>query len=228
MHIAAPKYADTTQPNGGRAPAHRLVLWPIAHCKGVGLYRQVAHDRKDFDRKPVSGGMSQSREAKFDALVSAHASDLYRYALWLSRHRELAEDLVQETCMRAWKGLDQLRDPRTAKSWLFTILRHENARHHERVQPDWADDVDVGELPARIQFDTSTEAFAVRQAVARLSAEYREPLALQILGGFSCEEIAGMLDISRAAVMTRLFRARQQLRRMLQHKESNWLGQEGR
>jgi RNA polymerase sigma-70 factor (ECF subfamily) len=59
------------------------------------------------------------------------------------------------------------------------------------------------------------EDAVLRAAIAKLDAKYREPLVLQVLGGFSCEEIARQLDISEAAVMTQVFRARQKLRSLL-------------
>ena len=60
-------------------------------------------------------------------------------------------------------------------------------------------------------YDTSIEAVMLRWAVAELPQAYREPLLLQVVGGYSCHEIAELLDISTGAVFTRLFRARQRL-----------------
>ena len=152
--------------------------------------------------------------SSFEKLVNEFSPDLYRYALWSCGDRATAEDLVQETYMRAWRSIDSLRNVNTAKVWLFTILRRENARLHERQRPDTGQ-IDTSQLEDIQQYDTSTEAFVLRRALARLSAEYREPLVLQVLGGFSCEEIAEMLDISASAVMTRVFRARKTLRESL-------------
>jgi RNA polymerase sigma-70 factor (ECF subfamily) len=157
-----------------------------------------------------------SRKTRFEALVEGYSTDLYRYAFWLCRSREQAEDLVQETYTRVWKSLDDLRDPQAAKSWLFTIVRREHARQYERYQPDLTD-LDPDEMGTRgdHDYDHSTEAFALRRALDALAEEYREPLVLQVLGGFSCDEIAAQMGLSRGAVMTRLFRARKQLRAML-------------
>ena len=73
-------------------------------------------------------------------------------------------------------------------------------------------------------YDDSAEAFALRNALKRLPEDYREPLEMQVLGGFSCDEIAGMLDISSSAVMTRLFRARKKMRQLLGHENAPQLG----
>jgi RNA polymerase sigma-70 factor (ECF subfamily) len=161
-----------------------------------------------------------SKQRQFEALVGAYAADLYRYAFWLCRQHELAEDLVQETFMRAWKSLASLQDYTVAKSWLITILRRENARHHERRQLDVTSlDDDVME---RIASETAdpTDLILLRQAMANLALEYREPLLLQVIGGFSCDEIAAELGIKPGAVMTRLFRARQKLHASFENNET--------
>ena len=67
-----------------------------------------------------------AKQAKFTALVNAHAADLYRYAFWLCRDRHLADDLVQETFARAWRAFASLRDPDAAGRWLITTLRGVN------------------------------------------------------------------------------------------------------
>ncbi len=153
-----------------------------------------------------------SRQRQFEALVRAYATDLYRYAFWLCRQHEQAEDLVQEAFMRAWKSLDSLQDYTAAKSWLVTILRRENARQFERRQPELTPlDNDVADQLIAESTDAA-ELVQLRQAIANLPLDYREPLMLQVLGGFSCDEIATELGIKTGAVMTRLFRARQRLR----------------
>lgn len=155
------------------------------------------------------------KEARFTALVNALSGDLYRYAFWLCRHREHAEDLVQETFARAWRAIEDLRDDRAARAWLLVTLRREHARYYERERPVMTD-IDPDTMPAlRRDFDGSTEAWVLRRELARLSIDYSEPLILQVLGGYSGEEIAEMLNLTPAAVTTRLFRARQQLRRAL-------------
>ena len=77
-----------------------------------------------------------SRQRQFDALVRAHTGDLFRYAYWLCGDEALAQDLAQETFLRAWRSLDTLRDTAAAKAWLITILRREHARLYERKQFD--------------------------------------------------------------------------------------------
>jgi RNA polymerase sigma-70 factor, ECF subfamily len=157
-----------------------------------------------------------STETRFESMVQAYSTDLFRYAYWLCRSRHLAEDLVQETFLRAWRFLDSLKDEAKAKSWLITTLRREHARHYEKARPELTD-VDLDTLPAadnpgRMDHDNA----AVHDAIGQLDDAYREPLVLQVLWGYSGEEIAELLDMPRASVNTRLFRARQQLRKILE------------
>lgn len=163
-----------------------------------------------------------SKQRQFDALVRGYSADLYRYAYWLCGEEALARDLVQETLLRAWKSLDSLRETAAAKAWLITILRREHARLYERKTPQFVDvdDMEVADSSEARSPDASGEEALIRAAMRRLDAKYREPLVMQVLGGFSCDEIARELNISSAAVMTQLFRARQKLKAMLNGKNS--------
>jgi len=154
-------------------------------------------------------------EQGFDELVATYGKDLQRYALWLSGDRHIAEDLVQETLLRAWKSLNKLQNQKAAKGWLLTILRRENARRFERYQPRQSS-ISTEELSDKqIEYDTSTEAFVLRQALDALADDYRAPLLLQVVHGYSQKEIAEQLGLTSAGVGTRLFRARQKLRQTL-------------
>ncbi len=157
-----------------------------------------------------------ARKRRFDELVSAWHSDMYRYAVWLSRDPSLAEDVVQEALIRAWKSLDALREEDAAKQWLLTIVRRENARHFERKR---LQTVDIDELtPAQSALlgeEDDTERDDIRAAIFALPDDYREPLVLQVLMGYSTDEIAGSMGITQGAVLTRLHRARHKLKAQL-------------
>jgi len=86
-----------------------------------------------------------SKQRQFDALVRTLSGDLYRYAYWLCRDNALAQDLLQETFLRAWRSIDSLRESDAAKAWLVTILRREHARLYERKTPQVSDisEIDV-------------------------------------------------------------------------------------
>ena len=157
-----------------------------------------------------------SRQAKFNQLAETYGIDLYRYAMWICGNDALAKDLVQETFLRAWKAMDKLKDPKAVKSWLITILRREYARTFERKVPKFTD-VDKVVVPedSELEPEDRTEIKMLRQSILELAPKYREPLLMQVVLGYSCQEISEALDISKSAVMTQLFRAREQLKSKL-------------
>ncbi len=160
------------------------------------------------------------KQSRYKSLVEAYSSWLFRYAYWISGEKAAAEDLVQETFLRAWRFLDSLKDEAAAKSWLTTILRRENARKYEKKSFDFYD-VEVDSLASQHEdFDTRPEVIALRVAMKKLPLKYREPLILQVLEGYTLDEIAGLFGIPRNTVATRLHRARQKLRNHLEGDEN--------
>ena len=157
------------------------------------------------------------RHAAFNQLAEAYGTDLYRYAMWICGNDALAKDLVQETFLRAWKALESLQDVKAAKSWLITILRREYARTFERKVPQFTDfeAIDVAD-ERELEPDDQAEIGKLREGILQLAPKYREPLLLQVVIGLSCEEIAEQLGVSKNAVMTQLYRAREQLKERLQ------------
>jgi RNA polymerase sigma-70 factor (ECF subfamily) len=147
---------------------------------------------------------------RFEDAVREHADDLFRFAFWLARDRALAEDVVQEALLRGWRAFPRLRDRTAAKAWLFAIVRNEFRR--ARGASVAAERLDGTDLADERQDFAGLE---MREALHALPESYAEPLALQVLGGFDCAEIARMLGTTEGAVMTRLTRARQALRRLV-------------
>ncbi|WP_299014947.1 sigma-70 family RNA polymerase sigma factor [uncultured Photobacterium sp.] len=183
---------------------------------------------KQFFRKKKSDtsvSVDMNKQRRYEALVRAWHRDLYRYAYWLCHDPHIAEDVVQETCLRAWRSLDSLQDDKAAKSWLITILRRENARRFERKQLDLVniDDYAVSDTNHQ-DSEMDIEHQILHKQIMKLSPEYREPLVLQVMAGFSGEEIAEILGLNRNTVMTRLFRARNQLKEQIE-KQSDRRGQ---
>ena len=165
--------------------------------------------------RPETGG-EQTDTARFNALVTTEMKPLYRYARWLTGNAAVAEDLVQETLLRAWRAFGQLKESTSAKGWLLTILRRENARRFERkrlVESQLPVEAIPDDVPT---YDTSTEAFALRRALEVLPESYREPLLMQVLFGFSQKEIAAQLGITVGGAGARLFRARTKMRELLE------------
>ncbi len=155
------------------------------------------------------------RRARFEALCQSLRPDLLRFAFWLCRDRALAEDVVQESMLRAWKAQDSLLNEAAAKPWFLTIIRREFARTFERKRLDSVniDELIKAEEPS-LAAAGQDEVAEMRAAIFKLPDEYREPLVLQVLMGLSTVEIAHELSLSQPAVLTRLFRARNQLRAM--------------
>jgi len=126
----------------------------------------ITFDTQPFDSptQPVEA----DRQTRFNQVVAIHLDDLYRYGYWLVGNRSIAEDLVQDTMLRAWRALDKLENPKAAKGWLITILRRENARRFERIRPQVSEQP-TDTLPDKHRdYDTSTEAFVLRQAIEEL------------------------------------------------------------
>ena len=157
------------------------------------------------------------RRQRFDKYVGVYHQDMYRYAAWLSRDKSIAEDVVQEALLRAWKSLDALREDTSAKQWLLTIVRRENARYFERKR---LETVDIDNLTASqaalLAEQPNEELDDMRQAIYELDDDYREPLVLQVLMGYSTNEIAGQMGLKQGAVLTRLHRARAKLKEQME------------
>jgi RNA polymerase sigma-70 factor, ECF subfamily len=170
---------------------------------------------KEKQGEPVIKGTG-ARRKYYEALVNDYYNDIFRYAYWLSKDQSVAEDLVQETFLRAWRSIDSLENEAAAKSWLFTILRRENARLYEKYRPelDDIDEIEISDEEKRQPVDDMERELLYR-AMQRLDPDYREPLMLQVVGGFSGEEIASILNLNNNTVMTRLFRARNKLKQDL-------------
>ncbi len=170
--------------------------------------------RAHSDPVMIESGRGEATEEQLAQLLESFRPDLLSFAFWLARDRSIAEDVVQETMLRAWRSRSELRDSNAVRPWLLTIVRRENARLHERKR---LPTVDLDELIASQDIalafkDSDPEIADLRRAILAVPAEYREPMVLQVLGGFSPGEIARELGLTVPAVLTRLFRARNKLR----------------
>jgi RNA polymerase sigma-70 factor, ECF subfamily len=151
---------------------------------------------------------------------------LYGYAMAITRNRADAEDLVQETYVRAIRGKESLRAGSNVKSWLFTILRniHLNQLRKQRTSPRVLE-IDADENSANIVVETSedplaryvrkTERERLTEAIEQLPPEFREIVVLREFEDLSYLEIAAILDCPVGTVMSRLARARSRLRTLL-------------
>lgn len=155
-------------------------------------------------------------ESAFARLCAELRPDLFRFAFWLARDRSAAEDVVQEALLRAWRSREGLSDEAAVKPWLLTIVRREHARLYERKRFETVQvDELVGSESPELGVAVDQEVLNVRRAILALDDDYREPLVMQVLLGHTTDEIAVVLGLTRGAVLTRLFRARQKLRQLL-------------
>jgi RNA polymerase sigma-70 factor, ECF subfamily len=170
--------------------------------------------------KPVNGQPRQRLD------FSEYLDGLYGYAVVLSRNSAEAEDLVQETCLRALRAIDGLRTEGSVKSWLFTILRNIwlNQLRQRRKAPELVE-LDADETGSSAPVDATQDPHAdyvnklereqVRAAIQQLPIEFREIIVLREYEELSYQEIATLLDCPAGTVMSRLARARSRLRDLL-------------
>ena len=153
---------------------------------------------------------------------------LYGYAISLTHNRADAEDLVQETYLRAMSAFERLRPNSNLKSWLFTILRNiylnqirDGLSHlwvdiDEPVHSRW-EFADKSSKDPLFLYVAKTKEADVRKAIEKLPDAYREVIVLREFEEMSYEQIAQVLDCPSGTVMSRLSRARERLKGMLQH-----------
>jgi len=173
--------------------------------------------------------MAGSRRATFEQLALPHLDAMYRVARRLAGSQAEAEDLVQEACYRALRSFDgfELR-AYGVKPWLLRILHNVFYSHREREgrQPSLLDDVDFDCFSGELEppsLETWPEALPdwddfdeeIKAAVQDLAPEYRTVLLLWAFEGMQYKEIAAVCQCAVGTVMSRLYRARQQLSQRL-------------
>lgn len=161
-----------------------------------------------------------------DAITIEYLDGLYSYAVVLTRNYLEAEDLVQETYVRAIQAMGRLRAGSSIKGWLFTILRNiwfnqlrKRRNGPEMIEIEAGDDVSNQIVePSKDSYDlyvSKTEAEQVRAAIQELPGQFREVILLREYEELSYQEIASILNCPIGTVMSRLGRARTKLRTLL-------------
>jgi len=163
----------------------------------------------------------QQREL-YKQLVQEHATALYRFCVRRCGDVQTSEDLVQETFVEAWRGIDSLREPGKAKAWLFQILRHRYARWCARQQREpaarampEASHANPSNVIPLMSYDPRggfEQRELLQKGLDALDERYKEPFLLVCLVGCTCSEVAALLDIPLGTVLSRLHRARRALR----------------
>lgn len=165
--------------------------------------------------------------AAFASAALVHIDALYGFAMTLVRNQSEAEDLVQETYLRAVRAFGQLMPDSNLKSWMFAIMRNVwlNQLRHARSGPRFveldADTEDRAFWLDRVTKDPyasyveKIERQEVRAAIESLPRLHREVILLRDIEGFSYQQIAAILGCPAGTVMSRLGRAREKLRLLL-------------
>lgn len=153
-------------------------------------------------------------------LHDQHAQALWRYVVHLTGDRALADDVVQETLLRAWRRPAVLDQSETsARAWLFTVARNlviddRRSAHH---QHEFGAEI-LPEKPGRNESDAVLDAWLVSDALAELSLEHRAVIVHAYYGGRSVAEIAQELDIPEGTVKSRMHYGLRALRLALQER----------
>jgi len=164
--------------------------------------------------------MPDDDATRLAALFDAHAGPVWRYVVHLTGDRAAADDVVQETLLRAWRTPKILaQDPATARSWMFTVARHlviddvRSARRRREIGV-----AEVPETPKADETDALFEAILIEEALAALSADHRAVVIRAYFGGLTVAEMARQLDIPEGTVKSRLHYGLKALRLALQEK----------
>lgn len=165
---------------------------------------------------------------RFKAYALPNLDLLYRAAARLVEQKTDAEDLVQETCLRAFAAIDRLRDVNSCKTWLFKILRSVYLRRWVedpyRARVMGVEDLETTLADFRESLHEPYEAdpqyihlvrVEIRKAISALSLPYREAVVLADVAGFTYREMAEILEVPLGTVMSRLYRGRRMLRAAL-------------
>ncbi len=170
------------------------------------------------------------RNAAFDAQVLAALPHVVRFARSLAHDDALADDLVQETYLRAYRSWDTFKPGHDARRWLFTICRNVYLRQRERdarVVDTSGEDAELESLAASVEHGAATRsglgelldridvAPAIRAALAAVPEVYRTAVMLVDVEGESYETAAEVLGVPVGTVRSRLFRARRLLQQSL-------------
>jgi RNA polymerase sigma-70 factor, ECF subfamily len=195
-------------------------------------YSQSVMTLSESPRQPRAGVPPEERESFFDREVMQHLDALYRTALRMTRNPQDAEDLVQETMLRAFRFLDRFEPGTNLRAWLFKILTNTYInRYRKQSSEPRVDSLDDSEELSLYRYldneaasrGGSVEAqvldrFAeqdIKTAIEALPPQYRITVLLADVEGFSYNDIAEITNVKKGTVMSRLFRGRRLLQKAL-------------
>jgi RNA polymerase sigma factor (sigma-70 family) len=166
-------------------------------------------------RNGASFPMKRPSDERFAAVVMPHLDDAYSLARWLAGNSSDAEDIVQEACLRALKGLDQYADG-NARAWLLAITRNTAFTWLARNRPKtlvMTEEIEAtaaanGAATPEEALIAKADAAAIETAIAALPPHFKETLVLRDLQALSYRDIAEITGAPLGTVMSRLARAR--------------------
>lgn len=174
--------------------------------------------------REVSGQNIEERLRAFEAAVFTNTPALLRTATRMCRSSSEAEDIVQETMLRAWKYWDTFEQGTNCRAWLFRIMVNIIHRQYDGLEAG-SEHISIEEPSmgnvVRMEPRLELDEYGVMAAVERLPVEYKEVFVLVLIEEFSYKEVAMMLDIPLGTVMSRLHRARQMLKKMIRPQGSS-------
>jgi RNA polymerase sigma-70 factor, ECF subfamily len=160
----------------------------------------------------------QERQKNFESLVFVNTAALLRTATRMCGKTAEADDVVQETLLRAWKYWDGFEPGTNCRAWLFRIMINVINRRRETLESASEHvSVDEPEMSNVLRFEPRLELdeHGVLTALERLPSEYRDIILLVLVEEFSYKETATLLNVPMGTVMSRLHRARQMMKKML-------------
>jgi RNA polymerase sigma-70 factor (ECF subfamily) len=166
-----------------------------------------------------------NRESDFERIVLAHLDAAYNLARWLLANDQDAEDVVQDSCVRAFDSLKSFRG-QDGKSWFLAIVRNTSFNcirgRKSGLPPELMEEMqaDANVVSPEILLIKAWEAAAVRAAIEQLPVGYREVVVLREFEDMSYKQIAIVTGLAMGTVMSRLSRARDQLQAILQQTEA--------
>jgi RNA polymerase sigma factor (sigma-70 family) len=174
--------------------------------------------RPDTAAQPFSSG---DANARFRSVVLPHLDDAYRLARWLTGSRADSEDVVQDACLRALRGIGNFSNG-NARAWVLTIVRHTTYSWLQKNRPGavvLVEDIEAIKCTQSIEDVDTPETTLIAQddatlleaAIATLPVPFRETLVLREVQGLSYREIAQVSGVSIGTVMSRLARARRRV-----------------
>jgi len=165
----------------------------------------------------------QSHSGSFEELAMPLFASLYNFAHWLAQNRDEAEDLVQETYMKALKGFNSFQQGTNFRAWMFRILRNTFLTSRSGLKQSAPLEEEEAALPAVEETPESlllarVDREQIESALEQLPAHHREVILLCDVEEMSYQEIAETLNVPVGTVMSRLSRARRNMRELLASK----------